>query len=181
MGSGSSHCRQCQQDIDSYGNVQVEHQLFCNLWYEAANRIWIEPDMDGIYELERTIEDQNRTINNLRSQIASKWKLKQEIKSLKEQNEDFKKANKDLARKNKSLQITIENERKVMQISHQDLRKQAAGLKNNLELQIYAYEDELDQANGKMTLYAEKIQNQRIQLQNLNKKQEQFTLRLVLK
>ena len=195
MGVGSSHCRQCQQDVDSYGNVQVEHQLFCDLWYKA-NRIWIEPDLDGLYDmsqpdmdrmydLEQTIEGQNRTIKDLRSQIgsnvASKWKLNQEIIRLKNQNEDFRKANKDLARKNKSLQITIENERKVMQISHQDLRKQAAGLKNNLELQIYAYEDELDQANEKMTLYAEKIQNQRIQLQNLNKKQEQFTLRLVLK
>ena len=178
MGSGSSHCNRCQQDVDSYGNVQVGHQLFCDL---EAQRMCT---FDRIYELKRTIEGQNRTIENLRSQVGSygsKWKLNQEIIRLKNQNEDFRKANKDLSRKNKSLQITIENERKVMHQSHQDLRKQSAGLKNNLELQIYAYEDELDQANGKMTLYAEKIQNQRIQLQNLNKKQAQFTLRLVLK
>ena len=81
MGSGSSHCRQCQQDVDSYGNVQVEHQLFCDLWYKA-NRIWIEPDLDGLYDmsqpdmdrmydLEQTIEGQNRTIKDLRSQIGS--------------------------------------------------------------------------------------------------------------
>ena len=142
------------------------------------NRIY---DSDRMYDLKRTIESQNRTIENLRSQVGSKWKLNQEVIRLKEQNEDFRKANKDSARKNRSLQITIDNERKVMHQSHQDLRKQAADLKNDFEERIYAYEDELDQANVKMTLYAEKIQNQRIQLQNLNKKQEQFTLRLVLK
>ena len=184
MGVGSSHCRQCQQDVDSYGNVQVEHKLFCDLWYKA-NRIWFEPDLDGLYdmsqpdmdrmyELEQTIEGQNRTIKDLRSQIgsnvASKWKLNQEIIRLKNQNEDFRKANKDLARKNKSLQVTIQNERKVMNQSHQDLRNS-----------IYAYEDELDQANGKMILAAEKIQNQRNQLRNLNQKQEKLVLRSVFK
>ena len=106
MGSGSSHCRQCQQDVDSYGNVNVEHQLFCDLWYGRADGIYT---FDRIYKLERTIESQNRTIEDLRSHAgrsaSSKWKLNQEIIRLKNQNEDFRKANKDLARKNKSLQI----------------------------------------------------------------------------
>lgn len=167
MGVGSSHCRQCQQDVDSYGNVQVGHQLFCDL---EAQRMYT---FDRIYELKRTIEGQNRTIENLRSQVGSygsKWKLNQEIIRLKNQNEDFRKANKDLARKNKSLQITIENERKVMQQSHQDLRNS-----------IYAYEDELHQANEKMTLAADKIQNQRNQLRNLNQNQEKLVLRSVFK
>jgi len=130
--------------------------------------------MVRMYELEQTIEGQNRTIKDLRSQVgsnvASKWKLNQEIIRLKNQNEDFRKANKDLARKNKSLQVTIQNERKVMNQSHQDLRNS-----------IYAYEDELDQANGKMILAAEKIQNQRNQLRNLNQKQEKLVLRSVFK
>lgn len=176
MGSGSSHCNRCQQDVDSNGNVHVGHQFFCDLWYGARQYILTA---DRMYDLKRTIESQNRTIEDLRCQVGSKWKLNQEVIRLKEQNEDFRKANKDLARKNRSLQITVDNERKVMYQSHQDLRKQATDLKNNLERRIYAYKDELDQANEKIILGAEKIQNQRNQLRNLNQKQEKLVLRSV--
>ena len=64
-----------------------------------------------------------------------------------------------------------------MNQSHQDLRKQAVDLKHDLEEQIYAYKDELNQANEKMILDEEKLKNQRNQLRNLNQKQEQFIRR----
>ena len=184
MGSGSSHCNRCQQDVDSYGNVQVIHQDYCALWSAAADRYY---SSERIYELTRTIESQNRTIDDLQSKVWSSRKLNQEIIRLKKQKEDFRKAyedlwkaNNDLAKKNKSLQITIGEERKVMYQSHQDLRKQATDLKHDLEERIYAYEDELNQANEKIILDGEKIQNQRNQLRNLNQKQEKLVLRPVL-
>ena len=168
MGSGSSHCRQCQQNIDSYGNVQVKHEDYCN----AISRFesYRVQTSQRIYSLQRTIDDAYQRGNTFPNRRQD-----QEIIRLKEQNEDFRKANKDLARKNQSLQIAIARERKVMERSHADLRKEATDLKN----EICAYEDELDQANEKMILDAEKIQNQRNQLRNLNKKQEQFILRSV--
>ena len=137
--------------------------------------------IERVYALQRTIESQNRTIAELRSKYSSNWKSNQEMIRLKEQNEDFRKANKDLARRNHSLQQAIARERKVMYQSNEDLRKQATDLKKNTDIRLYAYKNELAQANEKIILDAEKIQNQRNQLRNLNKKQEQFNLRPVFK
>lgn len=167
MGSGSSNCRRCEQNIDSYGNVQVKHDDYCNL---VSSRGHIYSQSQRIYELQRTID-------NLQWKASQNRKFDQEIIRLREQNEDFRKVNKDLARKNQSLQTTIVRERKLMQQSHADLSNETAKLKND----IYAYRNELHQTNEKMILDAEKIQNQRNQLRNLNKKQEQFIVRSVLK
>ena len=167
MGSGSSHCNRCQQDVDSYGNVQVIHQDYCDLKYQ-------ERTTGGIHALQRIIQTRGRSIDDL---YNSNWNLKREIIRLKDQNEDFRKANKDLARKNQSLQLAIARERKVMYQSHEDLRKQATDLKSDMNVRIGAYKTELDQAHEKMMLDEEKIKNQRNQLRNMNQRQEQFIRR----
>ena len=203
MGSGSSHCRRCQQIVDSYGNVQVKHEDFC----DRAGRIFamqrsIETRNHSIDDLFNTnwkldqeiirLKEQNEDFRKANKDLARRnqelesgprthWKLDQEIIRLKEQNDDFRKANKDLARRNQSLQQAIARERKVMYQSHEDLRKQATDLENVMGAQIYAYKNELAQANEKIILDAEKIQNQRNQLRNLNQKQEQLNLRPVFK
>ena len=161
MGSGSSYCRQCKTNIDSYGNVQVRHDDYCYLI-----KVWSARFDSGERAAER-IAELERTIDNLN------WRER----SLRKQNEDFRKGNNDLVRKNQSLQTTLARERKLLQQSISDLSNKAAKLTND----IHAYENELNQVNAKMILDAEKIQNQRNQLRNLNKKQEQFVIRQVFK